>query len=268
MQPNIYTIFSPGSYGTYLSWAVYSYSSLNTNGEIVLPFSSSGSAHKYRNTAGFMCVHPTHDMPANCNRAIIIQPTEFLDYLDNQYSKQNDYETDVILSVIIQNFEQKLIEDWGPDIDIWQKRELCSFFLPAMFKSLQQKIVKYQSQLPNAISINASDILTDLLGSLCKIWAFFGITQTCSDSVILTNHNTYLGLQRHIGKSVYVNSIVDHCLDGNDMSIGDLTIFDEAYIQFLLRERGYEMRCYNLNVFPKTTQDLRELLYDPANQGN
>ena len=40
-----------------------------------------------------------------------------------------------------------------------------------------------------------------------------------------------------------------------------VTILDEAYVQDRLRKHGYLIRCYGLNTFPKTSAELRELLY-------
>ena len=40
-----------------------------------------------------------------------------------------------------------------------------------------------------------------------------------------------------------------------------LSIIDESYIQYRLRIHGYEIRCFGLNNFPKTSNKLRLLLY-------
>jgi IS30 family transposase len=40
-----------------------------------------------------------------------------------------------------------------------------------------------------------------------------------------------------------------------------LSIIDEAYVQHKLRDRGIELKCYNLNEFSKTNAEFQELLY-------
>ena len=40
------------------------------------------------------------------------------------------------------------------------------------------------------------------------------------------------------------------------------SLMDQVEIQRRLRDRGYEIKCYELNEWPKTTTQLRELIYE------
>ena len=55
---------------------------------------------------------------------------------------------------------------------------------------------------------------------------------------------------------------VSDLLNGVDSKIVLHSIFDEAYIQQLLRKHNLEIRCDGLNVFPDTTQQLKTLTYE------
>ena len=65
-------------------------------------------------------------------------------------------------------------------------------------------------------------------------------------------------------------SLILHLLtDQLEVSPADAqTMLDEAYIQHCLREKGYEIRCDGLDVFPTTSRDLRELIYENCNTNN
>ena len=73
MNIKILTVFSPGSYGTYLSWAVNSYSNLNISREIHKPFGNNGSAHLYRRDLDKKKVKPSHLIKEDYKNIILIR---------------------------------------------------------------------------------------------------------------------------------------------------------------------------------------------------
>jgi len=42
-----------------------------------------------------------------------------------------------------------------------------------------------------------------------------------------------------------------------------LPLPSEVWIQYRLRELGYEIRCHGLDIFPTTSVQLKKLLYTP-----
>ena len=68
--------------------------------------------------------------------------------------------------------------------------------------------------------------------------------------------------QPHLYKDSIVNSIINNIVDNKNFVLADkLSLIDEAYIQYKLRDQGIELKCYNLNEFPKTNAKFQELLY-------
>jgi hypothetical protein len=67
-------------------------------------------------------------------------------------------------------------------------------------------------------------------------------------------------LQYFKNKDKQVKDIVDAVLNDIDLDFGELSIIDEAEIQRQLRNNGREIKCYNLNIFPTNTADLKKLL--------
>ena len=67
-------------------------------------------------------------------------------------------------------------------------------------------------------------------------------------------------LQYFKNKDKQIKEIVDAVLNDVDLDFGGLSIIDEAEIQRQLRNNGWEIQCYDLNVFPTNTTDLKKLL--------
>ena len=59
-----------------------------------------------------------------------------------------------------------------------------------------------------------------------------------------------------------VDGILDHITRGNDFSWEPklLTIAGEAKVQASLRLKGFDLKCFDLNIFPTNTKDLHEHL--------
>ena len=63
--------------------------------------------------------------------------------------------------------------------------------------------------------------------------------------------------------SIFNNDdLVDSIITGEQKDMHDLTIVDESEIQRRLRNKGFEIQCYELNKWPNTTTELRELIYE------
>ena len=76
-------------------------------------------------------------------------------------------------------------------------------------------------------------------------------------------HNEMLKLQVHIGKDRLCRTIVAETLNGRyyDYSDKQLSLVDESWIQWELRNKGYEMYCDGLNEFPSNTEELDKKIY-------
>jgi len=59
-----------------------------------------------------------------------------------------------------------------------------------------------------------------------------------------------------------INDLVNATINNKNLSMENLTLIDESMIQWQLRNKGFELQCYNLNQWPKTTSELRELIYE------
>jgi hypothetical protein len=267
---NISTLYAPGSYGNYISWAVYSYSNLRETSDIVKPFSYGGGAHLFRKSDGKNIILPTHEIDLTVDKIIYIAPKNYIEYFNNQITKQNNDNWQQMMDMTFANFNKVIFENWQEqNPEIWQIRELWSFFLQPMFDQTASQFLEYENILTNSnkdvVYIGTDDILDDITGSLEKIFLKFGLVQTVDTNTINTIHSEYMKLQIHSHKLEYMKLLISNCLNGIDTSIQNLTMFDEAYIQHLLRVAGWELMCYGMNKVPTSTSELYTKLIQASN---
>ena len=85
---------------------------------------------------------------------------------------------------------------------------------------------------------------------------------------MIHNQSNWITRQRYHNSQQRCNTWIQDVLSNNDTVSPCQTMLDEAYIQHCLREKGYEIRCDGLDVFPTTSRDLRELIYENCNTNN
>ena len=71
-----------------------------------------------------------------------------------------------------------------------------------------------------------------------------------------------MSVQKLHNSQLRCEQYVRDVLDGNDTEITVYSIFDEAYIQYLLRLNNLELQCNSLDLFPATTQQLKNLTHE------
>jgi len=149
--------------------------------------------------------------------------------------------------------------------EIWEMREFLSLFLYDQLLSETElpNVLDYQNYDSNKIKFvymnELRDKFTITFKDLCN-WLNLQISRTDSDIFQLEkdwkNHESFLY------KDMLINDLVNAIIDNKNLSMENLTLVDEAMIQRQLRNKGFELQCYKLNKWPKTTSELRELIYE------
>ena len=78
---------------------------------------------------------------------------------------------------------------------------------------------------------------------------------------LLPFHQQNLKLQKYIGQDQICNQIIDAVVNNQPFEWEELTLTSESWMQWVLRNRGFEIRCDGLDMFPTNSIQLRELLY-------
>jgi hypothetical protein len=260
----IATLFSHGSYGTFISWCIYSFSELNNFDDVISPISKFGSSHKFRGKQGFDIVTPTHDpLDESYINYVLVEcdKEKMINYIDNQFQKQSLGDLEAHVNTFFPNANDKLKEHWSGS-NRWELRELLSFFLEDMIISIKNQIDKNHLQVKfnNCCTICPETFLLNPTKELEKIFLFFNLKKHKEFETADTYVSEYVKQQQNFIKHQQINEFVKNSIDNIPYSVPNLTIFDEAYIQYKLRLQGYEIKCYDLNKVLSNSSDLVGLL--------
>ena len=286
-------VYTAGSYGTYLEWCL---TSLTTTNEIVAPFTSVGNSHqfdgnyldgvkgwqKYLSSTqkySFVRLHPKNTQHDNlsiildyiCNTSqsaiyLYPDPDSVLLCVNNYLTKVWDNWWDYHLKNYI---DKRLIyENWPvsrntkiDQIPLWIQREFLSFYLmPSWFDQIEWNHLERWSH-PNVCAITIKDLLFDFEKTLGKIQKHCGSKFIRPVSDLIPYHNNNIRLQANLGQDQLCQDIVNSTISNQDLDWGTLPFGSEIWIQWRLRELGFEIECHGLDIFPTNSVQLKELLY-------
>jgi hypothetical protein len=269
----IKVIFPPGGYGTYLARCIYTYTNLRQEEFVQLEFDTHGSSHAYRQIKEskkyIQCEHIDTFVPDVDSKIIVVLPNRdhSLDYYNNQFHKQ---EHGQLVSYLTSNFtseeiSNKLTQHWNfnktlsENTPTWILREWCSFWLEDGWNYGYNR--DRYGGLKSDIQIDTQDLVelfdTIFLNLITKL----NLTLTVDPCIIKKTHVEFRCSQKFHNSQLKSKEWVNCIINNEPMVINCPTIFTEAYIQKLLRDKGYEIYCDNLNIFPTLSTDMKKLIY-------
>jgi hypothetical protein len=286
MTKPIPILYSGGSYGTFIEWSLNHFSSVNG---LPYPFMNSGSSHKYHgnilsNINGWRAYTPsptdnTHivrlhpkinkddsvlktidEILLSTDKIIItyFDNNSFLLTINNKFDKvwANWLEhNEAIISENLKSWEGKALATMA----VWEIREFLSFFIEKQHLAESENETIQSLSDPRFFKLNISDLFTDYENLIRSMLDFCELDLYRQD--FLEVHSQWVKLQKHRHKDILVRNIVDSVIDGSYLEWTDLSIVDESFVQSRLRDlHSLDLKCYNLNVFPKNTTDLKKLL--------
>jgi len=273
-------VFHGGSYGTYLEWCL---TTLVNGIDIIDPFTAVGSSHNFignhlLNMQGFreyvsgnlqykfVRLHPKtsnqehitqnlDDIASNVLNLIYLYPGQhnFLLTVNNYFYKIWDSWVDHAFSQDIS--PDKIYMNWPVSRETpidqsppWIMREFLSFYAtPAWIDQFEWgRPIEYSCQ-----------------NTLLKIKNLCNLDYQISPEHLLPAHDKNLKLQKYLDHDQVCNEVVESIKNNTNMSWPALTLPSEAWIQWALREIGYEIRCHGLDIFPTDSDSLRDILYVP-----
>ena len=283
-------IYAGGTYGTFIEWCLNYFS-----GEQVIedPFRLNGNSHGFRGNQlidingwrnyinsnqyfKFCRLHPktiqtdsvidnVEEILSNVQKAIVL----YHDNSSNLLVINNKFEKIYQEGYLQQNKElySNHFKNWNKSdlerMDLWEIREFLSFYIFKQHEaeSENELISEYHNKKIKKINIKKlfddfENTIKDLL-----LWSNLDLVKTNFNQI----NDVWINKQEHRHKNEIVKRIINSVLEGqhNDWSGQKLSIVDEAFIQMTLRDlHNLDLRCYNLNVFPTNTKDLKDLLFD------
>lgn len=236
-------------------------------------FDDSGSSHQHRNDLYAKTLIQTGHLDTlsieDNDRIVVILPCadHALDYYNNHFFK---HEHGQLINYVLNQFsqaeaEQKLNTQWGYDgkfdatVPRWIMREWCSFWISDVLDTTFN-LGEY-NKIDATVQISTQDIFENWVESFDHLCLALSLTQTVDVNIIKKHHEEFLKVQKFHNAHLKCNQIVSNLLNDVDSKITLHSIFDEAYIQQLLRQHGFEIQCDGIDIFPSTTHQLKALVY-------
>lgn len=264
-------IFPPGCYGNYLTKCIYNYTNLRKETFTKFNFSDTGSSHDHRfnkkATEYITAKHLDTFNPTLNSTIVTVLPSydHNLDYYNNRCYKENSQ----LISYIKSNYTNtdifdKLNNSWGvntlldENTPLWILREWCSFWINDSWNNGYDRN-KY-SEISN-IRIEANDIVESFDKVFLELISKLNLTLSVDLSIIQQTHFEFQQRQMFHNSQIKCIEWVNCVINNQQLALTHTTLFDEAYIQKLLRDKGYEIYCNGLNNFPKLSTEMKELIY-------
>ena len=166
----------------------------------------------------------------------------------------------------MQNFIESTIsinkDIFGAQVPVpnWQLREMISFEHNTMLR-LPTEFCQPISQ-NNVINVAITELVNNFQPALIKLFENLDLPMTHQDQLDRIE-SEWLANESFTKIDQLCHDIVASVLEGRNMSWQphQLTLLDEAYVQCLLRNKNFEIRCYGLDTFPTNSVQLKQLLY-------
>lgn len=285
--------FNSGTYGTYLEWVL---TTLTTDIEISAPFAHAGTSHAYlgrhlldmsgwqnyvnaQQYVKFVRLHPKNKQTESLSQNLesILDQVDTLIYLypgrdteilaiNNYLSKtQHNWWTHHVGKDISPDF---IYQNWPISASVpidqvprWIQREFLSFYLLPAWRDQVEWFHPESWQHQRCLTLTVNDLLFDLEGTMNRIGQFCHLTYTKRPAQLLGLHGTMLGLQENLGQDSVCQQVVQHTTNQQDFAWDPLPLASESWVQWQLRNLGFEIRCDGLDSFPTNSQTLYDLLY-------
>lgn len=294
MKNTLVIAYNGGAYGKYLDWVL---NTIITNDPIQEPFTVLGNSHasifnskvfdidnfdnyiqsdkQYRTIRFHPKTHRSHSVGDNLNYVLDHLPKMILIYPDREHELMCvcNYTTQIWPGHIYDGAMSyvnatDIFDNYplDPKLDIrnipeWIMREHMSFNL---FSSWHDQVGWYLPDIwqhPRALIITIKELFENFEQVLENVINFLGVTPSRPITDLIPSHKKMLSLQHHIGKDMLCSKIIDSVLGtAEPMSWGNLCIVSQAWIQYQLRQQGYELLCHDLNIFPSDTASLKSIM--------
>jgi hypothetical protein len=145
---------------------------------------------------------------------------------------------------------------------IWEVREWLSICLhdQHLAETGYKDIISYTNNRVFKIPINK--IRDDFVNTFQSLSKYLELDNIRTTEDLKKLHQDWLKNEKHLYKDKLIKELVYAIIHNNSIEMNNLSMFDEAEIQRRLRLEGYEIKCYGLDTWPKTTTQLRELIYE------
>lgn len=252
----IHITWPPGCYGSYIMQSIYAYSNLSSGHKFIID--QTGSSHTFRSSkAKKKYFVSDHSMSDNVDIIINSAAGHELDYFVNQFIKQQFNNVPAYLTSLFPDFKFQISHQWGNTED-WAIREWISFWISDCLATAYTNNINADLTADSFFDENENTFPQAIIKCIKKL----GLTVNADIDIIKTNHANWQKQQQCHNLQKRCDKWISEIIYTKENTPSPcITILDEAYVQNGLRQHGYEIRCFELNDFPKNSTELRQLLY-------
>ena len=114
---------------------------------------------------------------------------------------------------------------------------------------------------PKCKFVFITDLLYDFKKIILEIQQFCHLDFRVGVDQLLEHHAKMLSVQQYLDQDELCNSIINSVLTSQPLEWNNLPMPSQSWVQWRLRELGYEIRCDGLDIFPTNSVHLQELIY-------
>jgi len=182
----------------------------------------------------------------------------------------NNRQTKIYPEGWIEHFKNKNefanLDSWESSTkEIWEEREFLSIYLYDQLLSETElaNIIDYKNYDSNKIKIIYMNDLRDNFSLTFRyLCSWLNLEVVRSQLEIDNLEKDWKNNEKFLFKDRLIEDLVNATIDNKNFPMENLTYVDEAMMQWKLRNKGFELKCYNLNKWPETTSELRDLIYE------
>lgn len=274
----IRVLFPPGCYGNFIGQCIYRFTNLNTGASGNF-FDAAGSSHGFKEIydAGnkITCEHIETFTPGS-NELIVTVLADLdhvMDYYNNQFTKtwNSDIYQHLRVNTLIDKFRAKLFPwlpqdiDWSKNIDPIRSvsrgvlRELLSLEIKKQLDITYDR--SRYCALPYQVQVCAEDFFNNFRDVFAQICQTLGLTIIATNADIESVHQEFVAKQVHHNSQIRCQQWVQNVLEEIDSATPCQTFLDEAYVQSLLYDQGWQIPSHEVDNFPTTSQQMKAVIY-------
>lgn len=202
----------------------------------------------------------------NIIKSFIEKTDDNINYLKN--NQLEGFESHLVSTLkehlVLEFKDNPLVQNWSKqsaaEMEDWELREFLSMYLYGKWADMfdPDMFVTLKKEFPTVTFIEIGELRDNFTETITTLFEKLKLPIVRDNIEFI--HQEWDKLQYFKNKDKQVKEIVDSVLGNIDLDWSGLSIIDEAEIQRQLRNNGWEIQCYDLNIFPTNTTDLKKLL--------
>lgn len=227
--------YTPGNYGNFIAWCLYSFTELNSENSIIPPWGLHGSAHGFiekldRGTA--ICVNHKvqHSYPVGI--LLVTDPERLVEYTNNMLYKQFECNLGIALSCH-SGFDGKTLAEKLTSYSQWFcQGVLQKNFVDSIVSTTKNNI---ESQLP----VTVDEFFADPVTVIQHMATHVGTKVTDDISKLSGFVDEYLSRQLFLHRNRQLVTAVENWKDSGKVLLPNMTFYDAAWIMAELVQQGF-----------------------------